>query len=55
MFDTLSTNRYPQLKVAVWFNCSDYDTQGNVTNDLNLEKDPEVIKAFKEGMELTQP
>ncbi len=55
MFDTLSTNRYPQLKVAVWFNCSDYDQQGNVTNDLNLEKDPEVIQAFKEGLELTQP
>ncbi len=55
MFNTLSTNRYPQLKVAIWFNCSDYDQSGNVTNDLNLEKDPEVIQAFKEGLELTQP
>lgn len=55
MFETLDTNRYPQLKVAVWFNCSDYDQQGNVTNDLNLEKDPEVVQAFKEGLELTQP
>ncbi len=55
MFETLAAGKYPQLKVAVWFNCSDYDQQGNVTNDLNLEKDPDVIKAFKEGLELTQP
>jgi len=55
MFETLNNGKYPQLKVAVWFNCSDYDQNGNVTNDLNLEKDAEVIKAFKEGLELTQP
>ncbi|MBQ4617719.1 MAG: hypothetical protein IJB27_05025 [Clostridia bacterium] len=56
MFETLSNpEKYPQLKVAIWFNCSDYDQNGNVTNDLNLEKDPDVIEAFKEGLELTQP
>ncbi len=54
MFDVLSTNKYPQLKVAIWFNCSDY-VDGQVTNDLNLEKDPEVTQAFKDGLELTQP
>ncbi len=55
MFDHLATNPYPQLKVAIWFNCSDYDAEGNVTNDINLEKDPEVMQAFKEGLEKTQP
>ncbi|MBQ3070011.1 MAG: hypothetical protein IJD01_08720 [Clostridia bacterium] len=56
MFETLNNpEKYPQLKVAIWFNCSDYDQGGNVTNDLNLEKDPEVVQAFKEGLELTQP
>ena len=55
MFETLNAGKYPQLKVAVWFNCSDYDQQGNVTNDLNLEKDPDVVAAFKACLELTQP
>ncbi len=55
MFTTLDAGKYPQLKVAIWFNCSDYDTNGKVTNDLNLEKDPEVVEAFKAGLELTQP
>ncbi len=55
MFNTIDAGKYPQIKVAVWFNCSDYDQQGNVTNDLNLEKDPEVVQAFKDGLALTQP
>ncbi len=55
MFNVLEQNKYPQLKVAIWFNCSDYDNDGNVTNDFNLEKEAEVMQAFKEGLEKTQP
>ncbi len=55
MFNVLSTNKYPQLKVAIWFNAADYNDVGEVTNEFNIEKDPDVTQAFKDGLDLTQP
>ena len=55
MFDCFEQNKYPNIKVAVWFNANDYDQNGNVTNKLIIDKDPEVVEAFKEGFARTQP
>jgi len=53
MFDCFEKGMFPNIKVAIWFNCSDY-VNGVATNDLNLEKDKEVYTAFKEGIAKTQ-
>ncbi|MBQ3094031.1 MAG: hypothetical protein IJC52_02565 [Clostridia bacterium] len=53
MFDNFADGKYPNIKVAIWFSCNDY-MDGQVTNELVLDKDPEVIEAFKAGLELTQ-
>ncbi|MBR5135384.1 MAG: hypothetical protein IKV35_07275 [Clostridia bacterium] len=54
MFDCFAAGKFPNIKVAIWFNCSDY-ANGVVTNDLNLEKDKAVYTAFKDGIAKTQP
>ncbi len=54
MFDCFEENRFPNIKVAVWFNCNDY-VNGQVTNELVIDKDPDVIAAFKDGLARTQP
>ncbi len=55
MFDCFEQGKYPNIKVAVWFNANDYDQNGNVTNKLIIDKDPEVVEAFKDGFARTQP
>ncbi len=54
MFDCFEQNKYPNIKVAVWFNANDY-VDGMVTNELVIDKDPEVYEAFAEGLARTQP
>ncbi len=55
MFDVISQGKYPQIKVAVWFNANDYDTAGNVVHGIVLQTDPDVVTAFKEGLAATNP
>ncbi len=55
MFTVLNEGKYPNIKVAVWFNANDYDNAGNVVHEIVLQTDQKVLAAFKEGLELTQP
>ena len=54
MFDTIESGKYPQIKVAVWFNANDYDGAGNVVHGIVLQTDADVVEAFKKGLEKTQ-
>ncbi len=54
MFDCFEENRYPNIKVAIWFNANDYNG-AVVTNELVIDKDPAIIEAFKDGLARTQP
>lgn len=55
MFDVIESGKYPQIKVAVWFNANDYDGAGNVVHEIVLQTDNDVLAAFKEGLARTQP
>ncbi len=54
MFDCFEQNRFPNIKVAVWFNANDYDGNGNITHEIALGRDPAAMDAFKEGLKRTQ-
>ena len=54
MFDCFEQNRFPNIKVAVWFNGNDTDGAGNITHEIALGRDPASQEAFKEGLDRTQ-
>ena len=55
MFDVIASGKYPQIKVAVWFNANDYDGSGNVVHGIVMQTDHDLLAAFKEGLEKTIP
>ncbi len=55
MFDCFEQNKFPNIKVAVWFNANDYDAAGNITHEISLGRDSDAQQAFKEGLDRTQP
>ncbi len=55
MFDCFEQNKYPNIKVAVWFNANDYTPEGKVSNELVLDTDKVITDAFAEGLARTQP
>ncbi|MBQ9414407.1 MAG: hypothetical protein IJU16_04700 [Clostridia bacterium] len=55
MFQAIADGNYPNIKVAVWFSANDFNAEtGEVTNKFTLDGDTETLKAFKEGLALTQ-
>ncbi|MCI8554295.1 MAG: hypothetical protein HFJ80_05045 [Clostridiales bacterium] len=56
MFDCFEQGRYPNIKVAVWFNGNDYTDEGQVKNRYALSvTNKSTMKAFKDGLAATQP
>lgn len=43
-------DRYPQIKMAVWWNGTDWDSQMNPARIYRIDENPAVIDAFKEGL-----
>lgn len=50
MFDEIRYGDYKKLKIAIWWNGIDWDTKGNPARTYRLDKDPNVIEAFKKGL-----
>lgn len=48
MFDSIQD--YPRIKVAIWWNNADYDTDGTIARDYFIDDDPAVLEVFKEHL-----
>ena len=56
MFDCFEEGKFPNIKVAVWFNGNDYNIDGSVSNRYVLKtSNDKTMKAFKDGFSRTQP
>jgi len=49
MFDSL--DQFPRLQGLIWWNFADYDRTGKIARPYYIDETPEVIHAFKSGME----
>lgn len=48
MFQTISN--YPNIKIAVWFDSADWDSEGNVARPYWLDETQETTAAFRRGL-----
>lgn len=44
-------NKYPNIKIAVWFSSADWDSNGNVARPYWLDETPRTTEAFRKGLE----
>lgn len=44
-------DRYPNIKMAVWFSFADYDEDGVIARPYFLDETPETLEAFRIGLE----
>lgn len=49
MFDDL--RHFPELEGLIWWNYADYDRNGKIARPYFIDETPEVMRAFKEGMQ----
>lgn len=42
--------KYPNIKIAVWFSAADYDVDGTVSRPYWLDETPATLEAFREGV-----
>lgn len=45
-----SIDKYPRIKMAIWWNGIDWDSQMNPARIYRIDENPEVIKAFRDGL-----
>lgn len=43
-------DKYPNIKIAVWFSSADWDEEGNVARPYWLDETPATTEAFKNGL-----
>ena len=49
MFENMG--RYPKIKIAVWFNYADFDSNGVAARPYWLDETEETLEAFRRGLQ----